>query len=111
MLKKLLNWIKSLFSLQHCAKQVKGELPVETVSFSIVLPKSVYTSLEKLGETTVTKSSSVNVKNIAFAFADFKTVQLTCKKNSNSSKEYMITTLTCLKKEKGKFQLSLKKTK
>ena len=108
MLKKLLNWIKSLFSLKHSAKHAKSELPVETVSFSIVLPKSVYSSLEKLGELTVTKSSSVNVKNIAAAFADFKAVQLTCRKNSNSSKDYIITTLTCLKKEKGKFQLSIK---
>ena len=108
MLNKLLNWIKTLFSCRHAEKTAEPLVKVEAVQFSIVLTSQLYSSLEKLESLTVTRSRTNSIVEIAALFADFKTVKLKCCKGSPSSKKFMNTTLTEVKKEKGRYILTLK---
>lgn len=108
MLNKLLNWIKSLFSCRHTEKTAEPLVKIEAVKFSIVLTGQIYSSLEKLESLTVTRSRTNSIVEMAALFADFKTVKLKCCKGSPSSKEFMIATLTEVKKEKGRYILTLK---
>ena len=108
MLMKIWNFLKCLLSKFFTKpKSNESKEQEKTVEFSIVLPKLLFNSLSKLDELTITRSKSSNMQQIAKRFIDFKTVRLKCYLSSNSSSTYLFAVLKNIKKENGKYQLTI----
>lgn len=107
MFKKIIEFIKNLIS-KFLKKKAHATIQNEIATFKIVLPKALFKGLQQLEEITVTKSHSNNIQQIASKFIDFKTVELQCFNGSQSSKEMLVATLTNIKKENGKYSLTIK---
>lgn len=107
MFKKIVEFLKNLIS-KFLKKKAHAVIKNEIASFKIVLPKPLFKGLQQLEEITITRAHSSKIQQIASKFIDFKTIELQCFNNSHTSKEYLTATLTNIKKDGGKYSLTIK---